>query len=80
VSLFVRGIDPVTSSEKSEAHGAITLTAAGNYVALLYPGLTEVTTSPAWRFSTLIPRSWMLRFTKSDASSWTFSIGYCVVL
>jgi predicted metal-dependent phosphotriesterase family hydrolase len=81
LSPIIQAISPVTGSNYSlEAFPVIT--ASGSYILELYPYSATAPTGSiiSKRVSGVIPRSWTLAMGHSDSSSWTYSVGYSLII
>jgi hypothetical protein len=56
------------------------ITATGVYDAELYPGIGVSTDEVQDRTSGSLPRSWDARVAHTDGSSWTYSLGYSLIV
>jgi hypothetical protein len=60
------------------SYGPITTT--GIYLAELYPGVGAASDEVADRTSGAVPRTWYSQIAHSDGSSWTYSLGYSLIV
>lgn len=76
LTLDVQAKDPISENYIVIANtGAIgtTVTAAGLYVLVVYPGAASLLAS-LFAGATGLPRTWRARVTANDATSWTYSV------
>lgn len=76
VTLIVEGIDPVTANNFTLCAGVAVSASTTLHV---YPGVLDAEISADAR-SAALPRTWRATVNKSDASSWTYSLGYALIL
>lgn len=78
LQVVVCGIDPVTGMTINTNSVPTAVTATGEYSYLIYPGtsggrITQVT-------SLVLPRTWNAMVAANDSSSYTYSLGYSLIL
>lgn len=80
LTLFPREINPVTGVPGS-AFTSVAAVAATNglYVLEMYPGVVNGGTNPK-SSSYVLPRTWAVTVTHSGAGSWTYSVGYSLIV
>lgn len=76
-TLSVEVLDPVSGNNYAFATGAAS--GAGQNSLLIYPGVLDADVTPDAR-SCALPRTWQAKVAKSDGSSWTYSLGYSLIL
>lgn len=80
VQIAVVATDPVSSSGIAIATAA-QFTTTGQKMLVCYPGVTDADFEGVTDGrSVAIPRTWDGRVIKGDASSWTFSLGYSLLV
>jgi hypothetical protein len=57
-----------------------TITTTGRTMIELYPGIGAATSEANFRISGALPRTWWAGVNHSDASSWTYSLGYSLIV
>jgi hypothetical protein len=78
---YVTGIDPISGSPVSLHTWPTAITATGLYIIVLYPASTMVaTTSVKAVISLVLPRRWGVNVNADDASSYTYSLSYALIL
>ena len=76
-------IDPVSGAESSDIASNTTVAATnGLYTLQIYPSTLDTTDSQANNatYSTMLPRTWKATVTPSAAGSFTYSLGYSLIL
>jgi hypothetical protein len=82
LTISVRGVDPTSGNSTPIATSTTAVLATGTYPMVIYPGASGVSggTGPAQGMvSAPVPRSFIVRVTHGDASSYTYSAGYSLV-
>lgn len=77
ITLNVSGVDPISGKQTGLGLAAAAVTATGIYGYAIYPGIT---TGFNARASAILPRSFVASVTHSDGSSWTYSLGYSLIV
>ena len=83
--LIVRaqGLDPISGNFYSLNGAPPAIVATGIYAYEFYPGITSSVSGPNnvnQRTSTSLPRTWRVQVQVGDATSYTYSVGYCMIL
>ena len=68
----IQGKDPASGKYYDVLVGAA-ISGTGTTVIKVYPGIAPSASAAA---QDILPRTWRVVLTKSDASSWTYSVGY----
>lgn len=76
----IRGLDPVTAKVCALTIAPTAITATGTYVFEIYPGSTGTGGVVTQRTSGVLPRTWVVNIQHGDASSYTYSVGYVLIL
>lgn len=79
LTFFIYAVDPVSGASRVIAQQTTAKTANGCYTMEYYPGassggLFDSTTQG------VLPRTWYVQITHGDASSYTYSVGYSLIL
>jgi hypothetical protein len=78
LTLRVQGVDPVSGLSVALNTPPAAITATGTFGYLVYPGIAGPNLSQA--SSTVLPRTWFVSMTHGDATSYTYSLGYALIL
>jgi hypothetical protein len=74
------GYDPVSAATYGLGNFA-TLTATGTYAYVVYPGVAEtIATTNVEVQGLILPRAFLIAVTHSAGGSWTYSLGYSLVV
>jgi hypothetical protein len=76
----VVGINPVTAGTYTVASNMTAIVATGVYIVEIYPGITGTGGNVVQRNAGILPRQWQGQVVHGDASSYTYSLGYALVL
>jgi len=80
VSLYVRGVDPVSGSMKNLLVGP-TINSTGLQVYLIYPGVTDSESAFGDIEEIPLPRTWSVRIDHSgDTDTFTYSVGGSLIV
>lgn len=77
LQMDVQAKDPVSGNYINVASTGVigaTVTLVGTYLLLLYPGAASLL-SGLFAGNAILPRTWRVRVTANDATSWTYSVG-----
>jgi hypothetical protein len=78
------GFDPITGNFYNLNPSPTAITATGTYIFEVYPGATGGTTAGnqemIQRTSGALPRTWGVRIFHNDGSSYTYAVGYSLIL
>lgn len=80
---YLQLVDPVTGAYIAATTGiASPLTATGTYFFEFYPGIQTSGLGSAFKqsISLALPRTWQLQIYHSDATSYSYSVGYSLIL
>jgi hypothetical protein len=80
LQLKIQGRDPVTNVGLDLNILPTSITAAGWYIFEIYPGVNGTSTYVTQVTSGILPRSWQVLVTHIDGSSYTYSVGYSLIL
>lgn len=81
LQLVIQNIDPATTYAFTLTPTPTAVTVAGTYIYELYPGIgASASGLVVQRTSGLLPRSWRIAVLHGDASSYTYSVGYSLIL
>jgi len=81
LTVIIRGYDPVASSQYTINALPTSITTTGVYVYEIYPGSSGAAASAiAQRTAGILPRTWSVTMSAGDASSYTYSIGYVLIV
>jgi len=82
IQLKIWGINPVTGSATAGVFGATaSITTTGDYTLEVYPGASGGSTASGITFTNAaLPRSWKVEIYHSDTSSYTYSVGYSLII
>lgn len=84
--VYIKGIDPVSGSTYLlHPQGGITINSVGLYTFELYPGASGVnsgltTGNIVQRIAGSLPRAWVAAVGHVDSTSYTYSLGYSLIL
>jgi hypothetical protein len=79
--LFIRGVDPISGTMYNINATPAAIIATGIYVFDLYPGASgTIANNITQRTAGLLPKIWFVRINPGDASSYTYSIAYSLIL
>lgn len=78
LTVRINGIDPVSGALRGIPTAPTIVTAVGHYNYVMYPGASGGVVSSVSALP--LPRSWMVQVSAGDASSYTYSIGYSLIL
>lgn len=80
LTLRLTGVDPVTGTHYSMLVSTAFITTGGRSY-IIYPGVSTAAVNDVTGTSSfMVPRQWGVRVVHSDASSYTYSIGYSLIL
>lgn len=80
LSVAISGIDPVSGSAPGLGNFTA-ITATGAYTFFMYPGIVNTHPTGISDIQALpLPRTWAVIVTHSGAGSWTYSIGYSLIV
>jgi hypothetical protein len=77
LTVFLQGKDPVSGNYFTLDHATAAVTANGQYLYSLYPGLSAEGTQ-GW--SAVLPATWRVQVQHGDSSNYTYSVGASVLL
>jgi hypothetical protein len=80
LGLIIVGIDPVSSQLFQLNATPTTVTTTGKYWYEIYPGLGTATGQVVQRTAGLLSRSWLITLNVGDATSYTYSVGYSLIV
>jgi hypothetical protein len=85
LTVRVWAIDPVSGTQVAlDGGSAVAVTATGRYSYMFYPGIVEVTKTGSGLIqqtrSVALPRTWLVQVAHADGSSWTYSVGYALIV
>lgn len=84
LSVRIWGKDPVTGSGVVLNAAPTAITATGIYGYVLYPGIGAAAAAGNGGMnqvtSEVLPRTWFVQVTHGDGSSYTYSVGYALIL
>lgn len=84
LNLRIMAVDPVTGTAIALNATGTAVTATGEYAYLLYPGLATsgpvATTQLQQTTNAVLPRQWYVLVQTADGSSYTYSVGYSLIL
>lgn len=80
LQVLIQGYDALSATAYTLNAFPTAITATGIYTYELYPGIGAVTGSVVQRTSATLPRTWLCQMLAGDASSYTYSLGYALVL
>jgi hypothetical protein len=72
----VQGKDPISGAYANINAAPTAVTATGMNLYVLYPGATAGGTQA---FNTILPRTFRYSVAHGDSSSYTYSLGYCLI-
>lgn len=78
LTVRINGIDPVSGVVRGIPTAPTIVTAVGHYNYVVYPGASGGVVSAV--SALILPRSWTLQVSVGDASSYTYSVGYSLIL
>jgi hypothetical protein len=76
LQIFLYSVDPISAITPTLANGTVVTTDA---VLMAYPGVLDAD-CPGDARSVVLPRVWTVSVNKSDASSWTYSLSYSLIV
>jgi hypothetical protein len=80
IAVAVAGVDPTSGQPYQMNATATTVTANGKYAYELYPGATGTGVEVAQRTSGALPRTWYVAINVGNAASYTYSVGYSLIV
>jgi hypothetical protein len=78
ITVTVQGVDPVTGSNSSIFTASSAITGTGIKKYILYPGASGGSIDSIAGIP--LPRTWFIQVNHSDSSSYTYSVGYSLIL
>lgn len=80
LKIVLNYIDPVTGKYMEIFLATTGIVAIGTYAYLIYPGVSGTASGLKESISRALPRGWRAYIAHSDASSYTYSLGYSLIL
>jgi hypothetical protein len=76
----IQGLEPVSGSAYALNNTPTAITTTGTKLLMLYPMGTASNNNATQAISSALPRTWRVSINPSDSSSWTYSVGYSLIL
>jgi hypothetical protein len=79
LTVQIQGIDPVSGLTHTLLQSS-SVTSNGRYSYMLYPGASDIGTDLKQTNGGVLPRKWRVNIYNSDGSSYTYSVGYSLIV
>jgi hypothetical protein len=80
LTVYILGVDPVSGKMCYLTSAPTAVTTTGKKTYELYPGISGTGLDVAQRTSAALPRNWVIQIVAGDGSSYTYSVGYSLIL